>query len=468
MFCIGNAFGTASIHWKYSILFFDYRRMEFIEPHSIITNCGYSAALKHTLLNHIKVKHNPAGRPKEFQCSLCPLKFYSKSDLAAQIGSHVKENIYKCSECRFETYLKKSFTIHTKTQHGNVADQFSCTFPGCTYITSYKSALKLHGRIHEGNSDLRKPLTSNFPDCNYRTSFQASLASHIRRRHDPNRERKFSCALCPQTFHEKNGLRSHITYLHTKELKYSCEKCSFTTYRKHDLAGHCRRVHGEGPPVEKKFHCDSCDYRTYQQFHLNLHKKTKHSNERSYKCEAPGCHFMTNYDRSFSRHLLSHEDKLEDQFPFACGYRGCDFRRKTETEMKRHEERHEGATSRFKCKFCPNRFYPDSESLFFHKNLSHIRRPYRCEYCDYAVAYKEHLNNHVQVHHAGKSALATATLKPKGTTRYNNRAGFGNASVTAPAPTCIPKARNEYSKLQNLVCQKVPVVAVHRIQLVSV
>ena len=280
------------------------------------------------------------------------------------------------------------------SKHEKNSVQFSCQYTGCSYSTPLARSLKIHGRIHEVDPLVRRPLACHFPNCGFRTSFSASLKGRGLARHGTQREKRFSCALCQHKFYDKHSLELHIHYLHTKEQGYACEKCPYTTYRRHDLQIHRRRVDGEGLPVEKKF---KCDYRAFQEFHLNVHMMTKHTEERQLKFEHPGCNFMTNYNQAYKKHLLSHEDTLEAQLSFTRSFPNRDFRRRAKAKMMAHERQHEMGNSdgMNSGANCIQRGATQTPSpCFFHKTVNHIQRPYNCSLCDYAVSCKQYLENY--------------------------------------------------------------------------
>ena len=442
------------------------------------SNCEYSAGLKQTLEMHIGRKHS-AGKTKTSQCPLCPAKFFGPCDLRRHISRHVNENRLKCDHCGFRGHTMDSLRTHTEGHYNGkllpAPLRLSCSFPGCSYTNTGKNNLKSHSRTHEVDPLLRQPLVCTFPACDFRTTFPGGLQGHIRRRHNPDRLKEFSCSLCSKSFYEKSTLENHIKFLHTKEIIYECGKCLFRTYRCGDLRIHERRVHGEGPPVEKKFKCEKCDYRAFQIQQLDRHKRAKHSDGTELKCEHPGCKFLTHYSGTMNIHMLSHKDKVEAQFPFACTFPGCDFRRRIASEMVRHERNHSMCQSKFKCKSCPDRSYPDSKSLFFHRSFNHVRRPYKCSLCDYAVSDKQHLEKHVLRQHrsteGGKHIPSTSRCGWYPKKRYNSTTAVLEQNFptvwNSTRSTCKFKATDAEASLKHSVCHRFPLIALSRIQLVA-
>ena len=425
-------------------------------------NCEYSAALKNTLTNHIRKKHTPE-RTRAVQCPICPSSFYSKSDLKAHIGNHVKERIYKCDHCPYRTHKSTNLTIHNRAQHENLIP-FRCPFPGCNYRTAYWTALKMHKRTHNPDPMERLPFSCTFPDCAYRTTTLQLLKAHARARHDPDRTREFPCPLCPKSFYTKCASQAHIRNAHVREQKYACDRCQYSTSRIYSLQDHCRRIHGEGEPVQKRLKCEQCDYRAFQKHWLDIHVLTKHLEERRLKCEHPGCNFVTNYEQNLKKHVLNHEDRLETQFPFQCSFPDCDFRRRAKAEMNAHERRHQSCKSELKCNLCPNRSYPDSKSLFFHKSLNHIKRTHKCSFCDYAVSFKAHLDNHVRLRHSDAGENLQILSVTVGPTRYTSSAAFGNNLVMLHDSSSRDlNAWDERWKLKQSIRHRFPVVTLRNI-----
>ena len=179
-------------------------------------NCEYKAVTVSKLNVHMKNKHTP-GRTRDFQCALCPARFYNIKNLRAHIQSHLREKQFKCSSCNFATHTQASLCAHRKYKHENSTRKVKCSFPGCNYSTADASTLKKHQKTHETDPDRRCPFLCRFSRCSYRATERQNLERHVWARHNPDRRRNLVCALCQRAFYESSSLQNHITCTHTRE-----------------------------------------------------------------------------------------------------------------------------------------------------------------------------------------------------------------------------------------------------------
>ena len=268
-------------------------------------NCEYRASHKYLLQLHMCHKHAP-DRSRNFECPMCPAKFYTASRMNAHITSHTREKSFKCSVCRFQTHQQSLLKAHIISVHDK-GKKFYCPIKNCAYNATVRADRTEHLATCHDPKDLH-PLECNFSDCGYRAACKSVLNRHIDACHNPNRTKDASCPLCSKIFYSKYDLKNHITNIHTKQTSYNCGKCGFTTPYSSYLTTHYQRDHGEGPRF--KFKCDSCDYETYQRYSLNSHRETAHGVQRKFQCDRSGCGFKTNYGRHFRTHSLMHQSLL--------------------------------------------------------------------------------------------------------------------------------------------------------------
>ena len=100
---------------------------EVKKPYSCsVDGCNYRATEKHAIAGHIRTRHTP-GRTKDSQCPLCPLKFYSLSELKVRIPRLTKEDKFACSKCNFKTLIKSSLERHVRWLHDQTKE-LRCSF----------------------------------------------------------------------------------------------------------------------------------------------------------------------------------------------------------------------------------------------------------------------------------------------------------------------------------------------------
>ena len=375
-------------------------------------NCDYRAPRRDTLAEHVRVKHTP-GRVRTFKCSLCPWQSYDKTSLDVHIGSHVREKRFKCKHCKFATHNATSLSFHMKAKHEK-AVYVHCRFPGCDFSTVYPDYIMRHRRVHD--PDKRRPprtlIPCDFPECIHQASCTKDLKRHIWGRHNASRTKDFTCPLCSKSFYDEYGRRKHIRGVHTNEKHFVCSRCSFATPYFANVRMHFQRVH-EGV-IPEKFKCDLCDYRSQTDKDMDVHRSAAHSAGSKFQCGNLNCDFKTNEAWNFKQHVLIHEENPLKRFPHACSFPGCDFRRRLFAEMKRHEERHRSNKElEYKCKLCPNRSYPDSVSLRFHKDMIHNTKFFKCSVCSVCVSNKRNLRVHMRKLHNKSDSSADQEVVPR-------------------------------------------------------
>ena len=423
-------------------------------------NCEYRAARKCSLERHIKANHT-SGRSRPFQCTLCSSRFYTKANLNGHIDRHVKESRFRCDRCEFSSHDKLCLTRHVKSIHDN-GSRFHCSFPGCNYSGPHPSYVQKHQRSHNPDPSVRYPFQCSFTDCDFRSSRKKDLKKHINARHNPNRTKEFTCPLCSKGFYSSYCVKAHIQLVHTKEKTFSCDQCSFKTHYANGLKAHGRTEHGIGKAREEKFKCDFCEHRAYSRPHLELHKSAKHTMEKEFVCDFPGCGYTTSYVSGFKHHRLIHEQDPEKQYPFACAFPGCDFRRRFRTQIQLHEKRHSEINSGrelFKCDLCTKN-YPDKVSLDFHDSMIHKTESYKCSQCSYTTRIERNLWQHSRHHHRSRTSV--------GVTKKVLQMRKAGGSRNSREVTCRGqkfRAGNEIVDMSASVTQKIPVVILQKIRI---
>ena len=425
------------------------------------TSCEYRAAQKGALDLHLKAKHTPF-RSKDFQCTLCPSRFYTKDALTGHISRHVKEIKFECDLCKFFSHDKVCLNRHLKTVHGK-GTRFQCAFPGCNYSAAYQSYVNQHKKTHDTDPQARLRFPCNFSDCNFRCSNRKDLKKHIDARHNPDRTKQFPCPLCPKRFYSLHGVKSHSKLVHTKEKTYGCDQCSFNTHYGNRLKAHQWTEHGIGKAREKKFKCDSCEHRAYSRHHLELHKLATHTKEKRFACHFLGCGYKTFYPVALKHHMLIHEEDTEKQYPFACTFRGCDFRRRFRKQMERHEKWHEesiGGAESFKCASC-TKSYPDTVSLDFHNRVSHQTESHKCARCNYTTRIRRNLWQHSRHHHPSQKLL-----QPTEKYLQSRRAGRGQNSQDVTRSGKKLRKKGDIVDMAASTTHRLPIVILQRIHII--
>ncbi|KAJ3089932.1 Transcription factor IIIA [Quaeritorhiza haematococci] len=96
-------------------------------------------------------------------------------------------------------------------------------------------------------------------------------------------------------------------------------------------------------------------FKIYQHLaYLTRHVRSRHTNERPYKCEHEGCGRSFVTKQKLNLHAILHTDDK----PFACRFEGCD-RKFQSANSRRHHELTHSSVKPFECPFpgCDRRFY---------------------------------------------------------------------------------------------------------------
>ena len=314
--------------------------------------------MESTLKRHVEAKHKGSARVKKYECGMCPAKFFIQRSLVIHINQHVKEKCLECTQCTFKTHGRNSLDRHVREQHRNSV-KYSCSHSGCNFRSARSESLERHLRTHNPDPTIRNPFPCSFLNCSYRGRSTDALNRHVYVHHNPNRSRNIPCPLCPQMFFDKDGMRSHVKNIHTKEKHLKCSKCDFVTRLSNGLENHFKRKHGDGYVQPRNAKCELC-------FYLGLCKNDVKLHE-----------------------IKFHEVDLTRQFPFTCSVPSCDFRSRTEGKILKHQRLHQSPKKLLlRCELCPENIYPNWDSIRFHQWIAHGRKCHRCSMCNYVARKK--------------------------------------------------------------------------------
>ena len=422
--------------------------------------CAYRATEKANLKSHWKAKHD-SKRSKDFHCTLCPSRCYTAENLKVHLRNHLREEIHKCNQCSFQTFNKGSLSHHVKFLHKELAKSFICSFTGCDFRTKYSAALRRHSRRHDISRGVQHRIQCKVIDCTYSTSHSQSFKKHMERRHDPNRQKEFSCPLCSKSFYHQQSLEGHIIIVHTIEKGHKCEQCPFETSSVGHLRHHLRKNHGN--EELRLLKCKYCDYSSYDKQKIGSHESSQHWDEIRFKCDQSGCTYHTNRSGYLRIHALTHEDDPLKRFPLGCRFPNCDFRRTFKHEIKKHERNHEESLIEFRCKSCPNNFYPDKLSLHFHESMEHGQASYKCPMCEYSSHRKRYLDQHIKYHNMVPENYKLAETSIK--TKSSCDVGKLQSSDSANNLECSALKLEGFDMLTlaSLLSHKIPVVLLQKI-----
>ncbi|XP_056273670.1 zinc finger protein 384a isoform X2 [Pseudoliparis swirei] len=160
--------------------------------------------------------HASRDGPKSYRCRMCPLTFFSKSDMQIHAKSHTEAKPHKCPHCSKSfansSYLSQHIRIHSG------AKPYTCSY--CQKTFRQLSHLQQHTRIHTGD----RPYKCNHPGCEKAFTQLSNLQSH-RRQH--NKDKPFKCHNCNRGYSDAASLEVHLSTHTVKHAKlFSCGLCN--------------------------------------------------------------------------------------------------------------------------------------------------------------------------------------------------------------------------------------------------
>lgn len=234
---------------------------------------------------------------------------------------HLKSNPKQCPTCDKVYYNYFSYKSNIRIKHGELIPPNPAKFPCIFCKRSYplKTSLMSHIRWHVEE----RPYFCKFCDADFNSP--VTLRYHLGL-HNPDRERKFKCEMCPSKFFIREQLRRHIQHVHTNELPYQCHICRKGFPNNQNRKRHIRTVHSDARP----FPCSICGKGFKSEAEVKGHL-TIHQPSRKLKCNL--CNKILRSKPGFELHLRGHLGER----PYKCNYCPKDFA--YIKFRKRHEER---------------------------------------------------------------------------------------------------------------------------------
>ena len=178
--------------------------------------------------------------PEPYFCTVCDLRFKTKTKLQLHTPKHSKIKPFVCDICgagfKWKHALKNHMIVHKKTK------DFLCDF--CGFSTAHKSQITAHRLIHTGET-----FKCTEPGCTFIATKRNYLRYHMLTH---THEKPHQCDQCGQSFSLVKNMKRHML-LHSSTRNFICEKCSFSTTRFDKLKEHYWKQHNVGAPPRKKF-----------------------------------------------------------------------------------------------------------------------------------------------------------------------------------------------------------------------
>ena len=197
-------------------------------------------------------------------------------------------------------------------------------------------------------------------------------------------EKNIKCSKCDLRFETKNLLRKHIKVHHLRETK--CNECEDTFDEKWKFEKHLGQVHGK----EKTFDCEHCDESFYTNWRLKKHERNHDELNKKF------CHYFNNFKKCPYKEIgckFKHAESEQCKYQNLCKNRLCQFRHEKDQSTWRCKETNwEGKTCDFQTRF---KVRIENHMLGEHG----IGEMFHCDYCDFRVAHRSFLKNHIEKDH---------------------------------------------------------------------
>ena len=154
--------------------------------------------------------------------------------------------------------------------------------------------------------------------------------------------------------------------------------------------------------------CDLCSFQAQKTEDIQSHKLSVHSDLRPWKCNHPGCRYESKLKKTLQRHERLHESDPLLRKPFACAFKGCDYRGSHKLALNSHvKNRHTpGRKREFPCTLCSSRFYHKSN---LHSHIrNHVKeKKFECNLCKYKTHRGSILREHVRNMHERRTVTCS-------------------------------------------------------------
>ncbi|XP_060550305.1 zinc finger protein 362 isoform X1 [Pantherophis guttatus] len=152
---------------------------------------------------------------KTYRCKVCPLTFFTKSEMQIHSKSHTEAKPHKCPHCSKSfanaSYLAQHLRIHLGVK------PYHCSY--CEKSFRQLSHLQQHTRIHTGD----RPYKCPHAGCEKAFTQLSNLQSHQRQH---NKDKPYKCPNCYRAYSDSASLQIHLSAHAIKHAKaYCCSMC---------------------------------------------------------------------------------------------------------------------------------------------------------------------------------------------------------------------------------------------------
>lgn len=332
----------------------------------------------HYLDQHIELTH---------KCDVCDIVFLTSGNYRKHTNSkehqiniekfstkNSTQEFYQCHVCKKKFTSENYCKFHTALQHFHYKSE-DCLLKQPS-ITRDKYADYLASIANESSRARCK-----CPDCGLVVS-KNSMMAHLRLH---TGEQPFQCKLCVESYVNVTSLRRHLG-IHFNIFSKSCEICGQQFKRIEHYNNHLS-LH-KAVAVDSKTHvCEVCGTAFYLAKQLRAHLY-KHQ-EKTQKCDFPGCQWSFHSKHDLKMHKLTHSSEEKAFICATCGYTA-----KCKKYLKAHEKIHAKDVTLLSCQFCEYKARKNTH-MRRHMRIHLGSKPYKCPYCAYACNTHDNIRKHI-------------------------------------------------------------------------
>lgn len=248
-------------------------------------------------------------------CENCGKFFKKTSDLTRHLVSHSGKRPYACCwpNCGRVYSYEKNLKRHERSVHSDERP-YICEWQNCDKKFKRSDCLEKHSFIHIRKSRNTSKWCDNkfYYDLNdsglvHNGQRQGCTKKNSEKDHTyflkQNEESNYASEFYDHGFSKKAYLTAHITAVHKNECQdRNCQMLD---------TSRCEKISNSRFRILHKCHHENCgkvfDKASALTEHLN-----RHTGERPYNCEWPGCQYRVCRKRDLKRHLLIHTRQKND------------------------------------------------------------------------------------------------------------------------------------------------------------
>lgn len=292
---------------------------------------------------------------------------------------------YMCCDCMWTSANLEEFNKH-KTEIHNFIAVFRCCHEACRAIFDKLEDFERHHNEHKQHAFICKICNDHHDSLNNLVAHKSVVHRNVYGIFG------FRCPTCHKSFSSKAVLDKHIK---KDPHNHVCHECGKVFKGQGDLIEHELKHKGI-----KSFLCDVCGTSFVNLSALRKHK-SNHNPVRSHHCDECGKNF--NKREHLKRHIIT---KHSDEKPYACQHPGCTKAFKRRDKLQEHQRNHSNELP-FVCQFCA-KGYRHKEALKYHEKTHDrvLNLQHQCDQCKEAFARSSQLAKHLQeVHKVPKQRI---------------------------------------------------------------